>query len=84
MRGQIQPLTSLIWVQSLFCSEPFGVKSCHTGLGNGFKTKGCDGPGQVAQLVRASSPYAKVAGSIPGQDTYKNQPMSTSISGTTN
>ena len=32
------------------------------------------GPGQVAQLVRATSWYAKVAGSIPGQGTYKNQP----------
>ena len=30
----------------------------------------------VAQLVRALSPYAKVAGLIPGQSTYKNQPMS--------
>ena len=27
------------------------------------------GPGQVAQLVRALSPYAKVAGSIPSQGT---------------
>ena len=33
------------------------------------------GPGWIAQLVRASLRYAKVAGSIPGQDTYKNQPM---------
>ena len=31
-------------------------------------------PGWVAQLVRASSQYAKVVGLIPGQDTYKNQP----------
>ena len=30
---------------------------------------------QVAQLDRALSWYAKTAGSIPGQDTYKNQPM---------
>ena len=29
----------------------------------------------VAQLVRASSPYAGVPTSIPGQGTYKNQPM---------
>ena len=28
-------------------------------------------PGQLAQLVR----YAKVAGSSPGQGTYKKQPM---------
>ena len=34
-----------------------------------------DGPGQVAHLVTASSWYAKFAGSIPGQGTYKNQPM---------
>ena len=34
-----------------------------------------NGPGQVAQLVRASSGYAKVVSSIPGQGTYENQPM---------
>lgn len=34
------------------------------------------GPGQVALLVRASSWYTKVAGSIPHQATYKSQPMS--------
>ena len=34
------------------------------------------GPGWVvAQLVRASAPYAKVAGLIPGQGTYKKQSM---------
>ena len=32
-------------------------------------------PGQIAQSVGASSRYAKAAGLIPGQDTYKNQPM---------
>ena len=32
-------------------------------------------PGQVAQLVRASSLYAKVAGSISGRGTHKKQPM---------
>ena len=32
-------------------------------------------PGWVAQLVSASSQYAKVAGSTPGQGTYKRQPM---------
>ena len=41
-------------------------------------------PGWEAWLVRASSQYAKVLGSVPSQDTYKNQPMSTSMSGTTN
>ena len=34
-------------------------------------------PGQVVQLVGASSPYAKGAGLIPGHGTYKNQPIST-------
>ena len=34
------------------------------------------GPGRVSQLVRASSWYTKVAGLIPGQGTYKNQPVS--------
>ena len=29
------------------------------------------GPSQLAQLVRSSSQYAKVAGSIPGQGAYK-------------
>ena len=33
------------------------------------------GSGQVAQLVKAKFQYAKVVGSIPGQGTYKNQPM---------
>ena len=32
-------------------------------------------PGWVAQLVRASSQYTKVKGSIPRQGTYKNQPI---------
>ena len=41
-----------------------------------FKTQRNAGPGQVAQLIRALSWYAKVAGSIPGQGTFKNQPMS--------
>ena len=35
----------------------------------------CYGPGQVAQLVRASSQCTKVVGSIPAQGTCKNQPM---------
>ena len=33
------------------------------------------GPDGAAQLVRMWSQYTKVAGSIPGQGTYKNQPM---------
>ena len=42
------------------------------------------GPGQVAHLVRASSLYAKVAGSIPSQGTDKNQPMNPRMGGGTN
>ena len=41
-------------------------------------------PGQVAQLVRMSPPYSKVAGLIPGQGTYKKQPMNAQVSGKTN
>ena len=41
------------------------------------------GPGWVAHLVRASSQYAKVVGSIPSQDTYHNQLMNAWISVTT-
>ena len=33
------------------------------------------GPGSIAQLVRASSSYTKVVGSISNQGTYKKQPM---------
>ena len=32
------------------------------------------GPGHVAQLVRASSPYAKVESSISSQGTCQHQP----------
>ena len=34
-----------------------------------------EGLGQVSQLVRASSQYTKVVGSIPYQGTYNKQPM---------
>lgn len=34
-------------------------------------------PGQVAQLVRALSRYAKIADSLSSQGTYKDQPMNT-------
>ena len=36
---------------------------------------GVNDRGQVAQLVRPWSQYSKVAGSILGQGTYKNQPV---------
>ena len=42
------------------------------------------GPGRVAQLVRTSSQYTKVADPIPSQGTYKNQPVNAQIRGTTN
>ena len=32
-------------------------------------------PGQVAQLVTASSRYAEVMGSIPGPGTYENHQL---------
>lgn len=32
------------------------------------------GRGRAAQLVKASSGYTRLAGSIPGQGTHKNQP----------
>ena len=35
------------------------------------------------QVVRALFPYAKVVGLIPGQGTYKDQPMNASMNGTT-
>ena len=38
-------------------------------------------PGWVAQLVRPSSWYAKVAGSFPSQGTYKNQPVNAQMGG---
>ena len=41
-------------------------------------------PKEIAQLVKASSQYTKVAGSISHQGTYKNQLMNAYISGTTN
>ena len=46
-----------------------------------IKTKD-NSSGPVAQLVRVLSPYAKVAGLIPGQGTCKNQPMNSSMGGT--
>ena len=50
--------------------------------GTGMNKSAVLGTGQVAQLVRTSLPYIKVVGLIPGQGTYKNQPMNASISGT--
>ena len=37
-----------------------------------------------AQVVGALSLCTKVAGSVPGRDAHKDQPMSASVSGTTN
>lgn len=44
------------------------------------------GSSRVAQLIRYAklSRYTKVAGSIPGQGPYVNQPVNEYISGTTN
>ena len=41
-------------------------------------------PGPVVLLVSALSQYTKVVGSIPGESTYKNQPMIAQIPGATN
>ena len=41
-------------------------------------------PGRVAQWVRVSSRYTKVAGSMSSQNTYKKQPINIQISGTIN
>ena len=38
----------------------------------------------LAGLVRVLSQYARVAGSVSSQDTYKKQPVNASVSGTTN
>lgn len=40
-------------------------------------------PGRVARLVRALSQYSKVAGSVPGQGTHKEQPINALVSGIT-
>lgn len=53
------------WNRSLFAQSDLVL-----GLVETFKS----GPGKVTLLVRASSRYAKAAGSIPNQGTYKNQP----------
>lgn len=42
------------------------------------------GPGWVTQLVRASSGYTEVTGSVPGQGAYESQPMNAHMGGTTN
>ena len=47
-------------------------------LASSFKTQR-GSPGWVAQLVRVLSQYARVAGSIPGQDTKKTQWMNECI-----
>ena len=56
------------WLAPLVQCSPGGPQILHL-------TVNSYGPGPVAQLVRASSRYTKVAGSIPGQSTYKKQPM---------
>ena len=49
------------------------------GEGTETQRKEGHGPSQLAQLVRESSQYAKVVGSIPGQGTYKKQLMFLSL-----
>lgn len=47
-----------------------------------IKDPNISGPGWVAQLVRASVRYARALGLIPGQDTYRKQPMNAVMCGT--
>lgn len=49
--------------------------SLRTRLSNIFLKIQYNCPGWLTQLVRASSQYVKIVGSIPGQAIYKNQPV---------
>ena len=52
-----------------------------------YKIKGTIHPkkkGKLAQLIRAMSWYAKAEASIPGEGTYKNQPMNAQMNETIN
>ena len=51
-------------------------RSLFGSLGSQHVKIGNAGPGWVAQLVKASCLYVKVAGLILCQSTYKNEPMS--------
>ena len=62
------------WLRKMFLSNTLCQALSYCLYGE-LKNMSC--PGQVAQLVRALSWYPKVASSIPGQGTYKKQPMNT-------
>ena len=51
------------------------IKSLRYLLREMFNNMNSSGSDWVAHLVRASSQYAKAAGSVPGQGIYKNQQM---------
>ena len=67
--------------------EPAPVSGIpHLAPGGGFQRtfkNRDDCSGRVTQLAGASSRYTKVVGVIPGQGTYRKQPMNAGISGTT-
>ena len=74
IRRSLQNQGNTFWGMSLFEAFVFGFNQNFL---NTLKAKLlCKiGPGHPAQLVRDLPWYAKVAGSIPHLDTYKNQTM---------
>ena len=55
------------WLPALLDTPPQGKQYVHTGP----RVKNTQGPGRIAQLVRASSRFTKVAGSIPGSGSIQ-------------
>ena len=87
--GHLQQRTSWCfshWCFSLCLSLPLSLKAVKKVLGWGYLKKKIlgDGPDQVLQLVRPLSWFVKVVCLIPGQGTYKKQPMNAKISRITN
>lgn len=61
-----------------FLPVPLSIKTKDpNGENHGPYQRLCSGPGQVTQVVRASSQYVKTVSLIPGQDTYKKQRINT-------
>ena len=65
----------ILWFWRTPASEPRSGGYLKTGLDSLKECKSWS-PGQTPQLVKTSSQYAKVTGSILGQGTYKKQAMS--------
>lgn len=71
-----------VYTQDVFvCLSKCGAPGKERGWGLKVVSSG---PGWVTEAVRALSQYAKAAGSIPGQGTYKNQPLDVRMSEATN